>query len=115
MCWRVGLIWLLHTLLPLPQARAYASMCARALSATPWLCDCRPHAHPLKLWCPHQHNTYHSTPTHREQNRLADRLATMSMAIDTALYTILRRDDRDVHALRIVARAAHISKKSVSE
>jgi hypothetical protein len=50
----------------------------------------------------------------REQNVLADRLASMSMDIDTALYTILRRDDRGLDALRMVARAARIMKKSVS-
>lgn len=50
----------------------------------------------------------------REQNVLADRLASMSMDIDTALFTILRKDDRGLHGLRLVARAARITKKSVS-
>jgi len=38
----------------------------------------------------------------------------MSMDIDTALFTILRKDDRGLHGLRLVARAARINKKSVS-
>jgi hypothetical protein len=49
----------------------------------------------------------------REQNVLADRLASMSMEIDTALYSILRRGDTAVDGLRVVASAARISKKSV--
>lgn len=49
----------------------------------------------------------------REHNNLADRLAQMSMSIDTALYTMLRRDDRGLDGLRMVIRAAGITTKTV--
>jgi hypothetical protein len=45
---------------------------------------------------------------------LADRLASMSMDIDTGLYTILRRGDTGADALKIIASAAKITKKAVS-
>jgi hypothetical protein len=37
----------------------------------------------------------------------------MSMDIDTALYTIMRRGDTAIDGLRLVSRAARISKKTV--
>eukprot|EP00879_Flechtneria_rotunda_P010815 GHRR01011302.1.p1 GENE.GHRR01011302.1~~GHRR01011302.1.p1 ORF type:complete len:615 (+),score=222.39 GHRR01011302.1:450-2294(+) len=47
----------------------------------------------------------------REQNSLADRLASMSMDIDTALYALLRKDERGVAGLTALTKAARINKQ----
>ncbi|KAF8066161.1 hypothetical protein HT031_002483 [Scenedesmus sp. PABB004] len=47
----------------------------------------------------------------RAANSLADRLASMSMDIDTALYALLRKDERGVAGLRVLTKAARMNKK----
>eukprot|EP00775_Hariotina_reticulata_P004362 gene4362-4615_t len=48
----------------------------------------------------------------RNQNSLADRLANISMDLDTALFAVLRTDSRGLDGLRMINKAARMGKKS---
>jgi hypothetical protein len=49
----------------------------------------------------------------REQNSLADRLAQMSMDIDTALHALLRKGEGGVAGLQLITKAARLAKRQV--